>query len=488
MLFQKFTHGLPHPAGRCCLTRSLSVIASAIPRAFVSDTLSAMTRPMSSAVSCFRSNSGPFPAAASCFSRCAICCVCSTRRRFIYIGEVAFKGEVLQGGQEAILNRNLFEAVQAKLDEQSNNHERTRTRSEALLTGRIFDDVGNRMSPTHARKAGVKYRYYLSSVLLNGAAERAGSVARVPAAEVEAVVVKSVREHVRSQREIDDRILIETHVVRVDVHTDHLIIKLAQAEAENDDIRPETVLSVPWQKMASTRRREILIAEGTSPQRVRRIRSENRATLVASIARARRWLTELITDPTANPERIAKREQCSVRKVNLTLSLAFLVPDLARPQSTARSHTAWALFASPICRPNGPGSGESLASGRRTNATSNRVSVEPISVSRETGISAQRQTAEKRALDRSALSQRPIAEKKAGQLRAFVVCSGNLRERATAWWGWEGFRNLTNSTTYRVPPLLNVTLISKAYFRDCPTGLGSPSGYARNKGALYSGV
>ena len=132
------------------------------------------------------------------------------RNRF-YIGEVTFKGEVLRGEQEAILDRDLFKAVQAKLDEQGNNHKRTRTRSEALLTGRIFDDGGNRMSPTHARKAGVKYRYYLSSALLNGAAECAGSVARVPAAEVEAVVVKSVREHVRTQRAIDDRILIETH-------------------------------------------------------------------------------------------------------------------------------------------------------------------------------------------------------------------------------------------------------------------------------------
>ncbi len=63
---------------------------------------------------------------------------------------------------------------------------------------------------------------------------------------------------------------------------------------------------------------------------MRRIRSENRATLVASIARGRRWLDEIITDPTANPESIANREQCSVRKVNLTLSLAFLAPKLVK--------------------------------------------------------------------------------------------------------------------------------------------------------------
>jgi hypothetical protein len=97
----------------------------------------------------------------------------------------------------------------------------------------------------------------------------------VPAADVEAAVVKSVRKHVGSQQAIDDRALIETHVIRVEVHTDHLIIKLVQTEADDDNTPPETVLSVPWQKMAPTRRREILIPEGTSPQQVRRIRSES---------------------------------------------------------------------------------------------------------------------------------------------------------------------------------------------------------------------
>ena len=65
-----------------------------------------------------------------------------------------------------------------------------------------------------------------------------------------------------------------------------------------------------------------------SPQHARPIRSENRATLVASIARGRRWLDELIAEETATTERIAKRERCTVRKVNMTISLAFLAPDL----------------------------------------------------------------------------------------------------------------------------------------------------------------
>ncbi len=55
--------------------------------------------------------------------------------------------------------------------------------------------------------------------------------------------------------------------------------------------------------------------------------------MVASIARGRRWLDELITEEKATTDSIAKRERCSVRKVNMTIALAFLAPDLSAPAS-----------------------------------------------------------------------------------------------------------------------------------------------------------
>ena len=66
------------------------------------------------------------------------------------------------------------------------------------------------------------------------------------------------------------------------------------------------------------------------PQDTRAMRSENRALLISSIARGRRWLNELIADPMANVASIATRDGCSVRKVNMTISLAFLAPDLVK--------------------------------------------------------------------------------------------------------------------------------------------------------------
>jgi site-specific DNA recombinase len=244
---------------------------------------------------------------------------------------VAFKGEVLAGEQPAIVDRDQFDAVQAKLNEQNNNHTTTRMKSEALLAGRIFDDRGNRMSPSHARKRGTKYRYYLSSALLQGLAAQAGSIARVPAADIEALVAKSVRAHLKLAVPIDDRSLINTHVARVEVQPEQLVIQLAQAQKTNRQIRKsDGALRVPWHKITSTRRREILIPETASIQDARPIRSETRATLVASIARGRRWLDELITNLSATTESIAERERCSVRKINMTISLAFLAPDLVK--------------------------------------------------------------------------------------------------------------------------------------------------------------
>jgi len=86
----------------------------------------------------------------------------------------------------------------------------------AILTGRIFDDRGNRMSPTHSNKRGLRYRYYVSHALLQNRKTKAGSVPRLPAPEIEALVLDGVRKHLASTTELPtavaDRDLIERHV------------------------------------------------------------------------------------------------------------------------------------------------------------------------------------------------------------------------------------------------------------------------------------
>jgi signal transduction histidine kinase len=108
-----------------------------------------------------------------------------------------------------------------------------------------------------------------------------------------------------------------------------LVIKLTRAKgAARKQTRSRDVLKVSWCKTPSKRRREILVPDSVRPQGVRPIRSENRVLLVASIARGRRWLDEIVTGHAVSVASIAEREGCSVRKVNMTISLAFLAPDL----------------------------------------------------------------------------------------------------------------------------------------------------------------
>jgi site-specific DNA recombinase len=154
----------------------------------------------------------------------------------------------------------------------------------------------------------------------------------IPATEIEALVAQTVGNHIKPTEPIDDRSLVDAHVARVEVQPDRLVIPLvkgAKAKPNGNTATADRILQVPWQKTA-TRRREILLPDRVPAEQVRPMRSETRAKLVASLARGRRWLDELTRDPAASAETIAKREGCSARKVNMTISLAFLAPDLVK--------------------------------------------------------------------------------------------------------------------------------------------------------------
>ena len=199
-----------------------------------------------------------------------------------------------------------------------------------MLAGRIFDDRGNHMTPTYARKRGKRYRYYLSSALVQGKAERAGSVRRVPASEIETLVIDAVRKRLKDTAAITDYDLINTNIGRVEVQATQIAIKLARKGDRAANRKPDnTVLYVPWKKTNMKRRREI-IAPVSERNDFRPIRSETRIALVKSIARGRRWLDEIVTGTIADVEQIATREKCSVRQVNMTISLAFLAPALVK--------------------------------------------------------------------------------------------------------------------------------------------------------------
>jgi site-specific DNA recombinase len=111
----------------------------------------------------------------------------------VYIGEAVHKGNSYRGEHEAIIDREIWDRVHAILTESPRKRAaRTRADTPALLKGLLFGPDGAAFSPTHTRKGGRQYRYYVSqSVLKHGA----GScpVGRVPAGEIEAAVIAQLR-------------------------------------------------------------------------------------------------------------------------------------------------------------------------------------------------------------------------------------------------------------------------------------------------------
>ena len=169
------------------------------------------------------------------------------------------QGPDLAGEQPPIMDRDLFDAVQQKLTDQWTSRSRIRNASDHLLTGLLFDDAGHRMVPTHATKAGIRYRYYVSLPCLHGEARTAkvGSVTRVPATDLEDVLVKSFKEHLKSQSAmpapaITDRSVLAELIERIDVYKDRLAVRLRLLESPGaiklaDDVEPTDarLLSIP---------------------------------------------------------------------------------------------------------------------------------------------------------------------------------------------------------------------------------------------------
>jgi len=176
----------------------------------------------------------------------------------------------------------------------------------------------------------------VSSALIQAQPQSAGSVARVPAAKIEAVIVDALRRHIGPDAPVDNTELITTYVRQIEVRRTEVAISLMDEENASEDEKDDSlVLTVPWSKTPHRRHCDVIAPEGTSPADAVPIRSDTRVKLVTAIARGRQWLSE-IEAGAATVDGIAGREARSKRHVNMTISLAFLAPNLVKAAVEAR--------------------------------------------------------------------------------------------------------------------------------------------------------
>src|SRR6202040_1893349 len=156
---------------------------------------------------------------------------------------------------------------------------------------------------------------------------------------IEAVVVKFLKEYLAAKQDksttsavcLGDRGDLAQLIAGIVVHKDKLIVRLKSDNTdEASDCPDDRSLSIPWQKPPSKRSRQILLPHNTSRRDVRPEQFERRARLVSAIARGRRWLDDVVSGRITNVTELCIREKCSVRQVNMTISLAFLAPNLVK--------------------------------------------------------------------------------------------------------------------------------------------------------------
>ena len=227
----------------------------------------------------------------------------------IYLGEIHHGGKWFKGEHEAILDRQTFDTVQQVLKENTVRRRTKFSESGALLTGKLFDDKGNRMGPSFSSKNGVRYRFYVSTAL-RGRKHKAGSVTRISAPEVEELIETALTEKLQVPKET-----MLDQVDRITVSADRIRVALRRDRGKAGSIE------IPWTpRPKRTAQLHLTSSEARTDQK-----------LLKSIARAHAWLADLSTGRHASVEDLAAAANIHPKVLRQGLRLAFLAPAIVAP-------------------------------------------------------------------------------------------------------------------------------------------------------------
>jgi DNA invertase Pin-like site-specific DNA recombinase len=125
----------------------------------------------------------------------------------LYLGKIRHKEAIYEGNHTGIIDEATWQATQGLLD--SNRlaaKDGVRASHPSLLAGILYDDRKNPMSPSHAVKNGKRYRYYVSQAMIQGSKEKAGSLARLPAGELEKVVIYKIQRFLKNPLKLTEKV------------------------------------------------------------------------------------------------------------------------------------------------------------------------------------------------------------------------------------------------------------------------------------------
>ena len=155
----------------------------------------------------------------------------------IYIGEIRHNGTSYPGQHVPIIDRDVRERTMAQLRQRNGRLGVRSSSSPSLLTGKLFDERGEGLTPTHTKKGHRCYRYYVSRSLLKGIGADGW---RIAAAELEGTVLAAAR------KMLDDRVLLVEAAEQHDLDTFALSALLRLAEERGSQLQYATDAGDHW--------------------------------------------------------------------------------------------------------------------------------------------------------------------------------------------------------------------------------------------------
>jgi hypothetical protein len=196
-------------------------------------------------------------------------------------------------------------------------------------------------TPSHSNRDGVRYRYYVSHTLLQRREKDAGRVTRVPAIQLEKLVVEAIRTKAwpgtEPNGDLSDRAVIDRYVTRIIVRPNSIDMELreptpAPASSLATDVSVTagaatsstctTVISLPWSTPAFASVKGVLHQPETKPT----LKQETRDAILLAVAKARSWIDGIASGCVHSFAEIAERECKVERHVRLLTPLAFIPP------------------------------------------------------------------------------------------------------------------------------------------------------------------
>jgi site-specific DNA recombinase len=282
-------------------------------------------------------------------------------RNPIYIGQIRHKGLCHPGEHQAIIEMDMWERVQTLLSaRRTRGTERTTKSTRSPLTKKLFDESGDRLTPSHAVKGTRRYRYYVSHRLTQGRANQPSRGWRLPAAEIERIVAGAARCILDDGNAILDAVQaaeIASNEIPEIMHSANTWSRRLESPAEcslalaelvdrvelsSDGIRLALKVPTRLAHPAAPEMHASITVSRFVPMQIKRrgvelrlVMNSNRGkaqnadpALLKAIARAHRWFDDLVTGRVSSMAEIGKREGLPKNYVSWLIRLAFLAPEI----------------------------------------------------------------------------------------------------------------------------------------------------------------